>query len=304
MASAPVMLRPISFGEILDGTFTLYRRYFWLFIGIAALPNAVLFAVQLIPDLLPSAARSDQERAAVLALWVPLVIFVYVPLSFFSIGANCHAVSEIYLGRMTGVASAYRAVKPAFWSLVGTALLVGVAVALAGGMVLLIGVMLIATKSVPAILVGFLLFLLAIGIALFLFLRFSLVSPVVVLEQDSGLDAMRRSASLLQKNLLRTAGLYVVFGLISIVVGTVFQMPFFILLAVKAARQAPAAMSPGLAALYNLARAISSTLVAPLFYIGVTLLYYDIRVRKEAFDLQMMAASIRRPSPAPGATTP
>ena len=29
-------LRPLSVGEILDRTFTLYRRHFWLFIGIAA----------------------------------------------------------------------------------------------------------------------------------------------------------------------------------------------------------------------------------------------------------------------------
>jgi len=302
MASTPVTLRPISFGEILDGTFTLYRRYFLLFIGIAALPHAVWLTAQLLPQAMSGAGGSPLAVAASGLGMFGLLILVYFPLLFFSAGANCYAVSEIYLGRTTAVTGAYRAVKPAFWGLVGTALLVGLAVGLTGGVLAFVGIMLVATKSSPAILMGILVFLLGTGIALLLLLRYSLISPVVVLEQESGAGAMRRSAFLLKKNLLRTAGIYLVFTLISLVAAGVFQTPFFILTALKAARQAP--VPPSYGALYNFAAAISSTLVAPLFYIGITLLYYDIRVRKEAFDLQMMASLIRRPSPTQGATPP
>jgi hypothetical protein len=37
---------------------------------------------------------------------------------------------------------------------------------------------------------------------------------------------------------------------------------------------------------------IASALVAPVSTIGFALFYYDLRVRKEAFDLQMMMQSI------------
>ena len=32
--------------------------------------------------------------------------------------------------------------------------------------------------------------------------------------------------------------------------------------------------------------------VGPITYIGVTLLYYDIRIRKEGFDIEMLARSL------------
>jgi len=33
-------LRPLTLGELLDRTFQLYRNYFWLFVGIMAIPSA------------------------------------------------------------------------------------------------------------------------------------------------------------------------------------------------------------------------------------------------------------------------
>jgi len=36
----PIDLRPLSLGELLDRAFTLYRRHFWLLVGITAVPSA------------------------------------------------------------------------------------------------------------------------------------------------------------------------------------------------------------------------------------------------------------------------
>src|SRR5258708_39646612 len=41
-------LRPLSIGEILDRTFSLYRRNFLLFIGISALPQLLVLALRLV----------------------------------------------------------------------------------------------------------------------------------------------------------------------------------------------------------------------------------------------------------------
>src|SRR5713226_10205336 len=46
MASAD--LRPLSLGELLDRTFTLYRNHFWLFVGIMAVPQLLLLAIGLV----------------------------------------------------------------------------------------------------------------------------------------------------------------------------------------------------------------------------------------------------------------
>jgi len=44
---AELDLRPLSIGEILDRTFTLYRRYFLLFVGISAIPQILVLAFRL-----------------------------------------------------------------------------------------------------------------------------------------------------------------------------------------------------------------------------------------------------------------
>ena len=41
-------LRPLNLGEILDRTFTLYRRHFLLFMGISAIPQTLVLAVNVI----------------------------------------------------------------------------------------------------------------------------------------------------------------------------------------------------------------------------------------------------------------
>ena len=40
-------LRPLSLGEILDRTFTLYRRNFLLFLGITAIPHLLTLGLNI-----------------------------------------------------------------------------------------------------------------------------------------------------------------------------------------------------------------------------------------------------------------
>lgn len=45
--------------------------------------------------------------------------------------------------------------------------------------------------------------------------------------------------------------------------------------------------------------AVAGMLIYPLFGIAVALIYYDIRIRKEGFDIEMMAQQPAQPAPAP-----
>jgi hypothetical protein len=44
--------------------------------------------------------------------------------------------------------------------------------------------------------------------------------------------------------------------------------------------------------LNQLATLIVSVLIQPISFIVVVLLYYDLRIRREAFDIEMLAASL------------
>src|ERR1700722_12618250 len=61
-------LRPLSLGEILDRTFTLYRRYFLLFLGISAIPQLLVLAFQLVQDEFPQTGALNLVMLAVLMI--------------------------------------------------------------------------------------------------------------------------------------------------------------------------------------------------------------------------------------------
>ena len=64
-------LRPLSLGELLDRTFSYYRKHFLLFVGIMALPQALIVATNriLLPFRTPrfTAAPPSPEPAATAA---------------------------------------------------------------------------------------------------------------------------------------------------------------------------------------------------------------------------------------------
>ncbi|MGD0956950.1 MAG: hypothetical protein ABR953_08975 [Candidatus Acidiferrales bacterium] len=62
---ADLDLRPLSLGEILDRTFSLYRRNFLLFLGITALPHLLILALNLVRTF-PAASPAATRRVVVL----------------------------------------------------------------------------------------------------------------------------------------------------------------------------------------------------------------------------------------------
>src|ERR1700739_885857 len=116
---ATVDLRPMTLGEVLDRTFTLYRENFLLFVGIVALPNlltllfnfgVLLFqrnaAVTGTPPHLPSSgAIGGIVLGAVTGM---LLLLLAVGIAH---AATVSAVSDLYLGRDTSVSDAYGRAK-------------------------------------------------------------------------------------------------------------------------------------------------------------------------------------------------
>ncbi len=116
---AALDLRPLSLGEILDRTFSLYRQHFLLFIGITAIPQLLVLAFQLSQIAITrTPTRGAGPFANIGAAGIGgvifgalLGIFVYMVTYLYAHGAAVFAVSDIYLGRSITVRDAFRKMK-------------------------------------------------------------------------------------------------------------------------------------------------------------------------------------------------
>jgi hypothetical protein len=276
-------LRPLSLGELLDRTFSLYRSHFLLFVGISAIPRIFVLVIQLIQTIVspttsifsfPNPSAPGQSPAfspmgfAFIAVFGFLILIVSVLASMLSQGATVFAVSDLYLGRTTSVSEAFRRVWGELGTIFGVAILGGLAVF--GGFILLI---------IPGI---YLLFRFAIGV------------QAAVLENIGPVDALRRSYSLTRNNVGRIFLIWFLFGCLMYGAIALFGVPFGIGLVL-------ARNNPDLVRVFTMLTQVGSfiaeALATPFATIAMSLFYYDMRVRKEGFDLQMMMNPLSNAAP-------
>ena len=83
---ADLDLRPLSLGEVLDRTFSLYRGHFSLFVGITAIPQLLILAYNLIVGTFPGVrtpTTTGQPRIAPGVVSPATLIGAFVALLFF-----------------------------------------------------------------------------------------------------------------------------------------------------------------------------------------------------------------------------
>ena len=256
------VLRPLTLGELLDHTFQLYRSHFVFFAGILALAGLPLFAVQLVMAL---SSRDPGFDLVMLFSFLGVLLVSFV-VGTIAQGATVVAVSQLHLGRPITIAAAFAGIKGRVFELCALAFVVGVLIGL--GFLLLI---------VPGVLLA---------------LRWSIVVPAAVLEHKSITDAMSRSADLTKGLRGRVFVMYVLYLLLTIILSSLWQIPAAgATLAAATAGTPPPVWASILEAVGGF---VTQTLVGPLLTIGLTLIYYEARVRKEAFDLEHMMAEIDR----------
>jgi hypothetical protein len=266
---ADLDLRPLSLGEILDRTFTLYRRNFLLFLGINALPHLLILAMNIAQTLSGPARAIGQPGHVQTSVSNGLMAFgflgaiigviIYLVVYLFAQGGTVFAVSEIYLGRATSIGASLGRMRGQLLSLLGVTLL--------NGLVIMVGAI----------------FLIVPGI--YLACRLITCVPAALLEDLGPRASLERSFGLTKDN----AGRAFVIGLLYIILlyaaMFLFVLPFTFLVVM-------AAKDPSMLRLWLAATQVGSfgatVLVSPFLTIATAVFYYDLRVRKEAFDLQYM----------------
>lgn len=323
MIAAPApQLRPLNTADIIDLAIRLYRRNFGVFLGIIAIvyaplglmTSAVMYLLMsgIDPTKGPSPDFPGERMPYVAGLGV-LIVLLYgltVPLCEAALAV---AVSRRYLGQESSVSDAYSLVMSRFWSLVGAILLVGLVTMAAlaplfSGAIFASTMLLTAAEKmgteylILAIPAAIVMVLLSVMPGAWIAVKFMLVGPIVAIERQGALEAMQRSWNLVTGHWWRVFGTAVLLGLLIMVATYTVSLPLqFGVMGLMALGK----MGLGQALSQGVQTAVSM-LLQPIWVSSIVLLYYDLRVRKEAFDLQLLAEAMQKagkPMPAIKAET-
>jgi len=254
------VLSPLSLGELLDRTFQLYRRHFLIFIGIVAMPHLFLLPLQLASVWQRTGRRLDLADVAFTLVIALGGIFVLA----IAQAATVIAVSRLYLGQPASIVDSYSRVS---------------------GHVIRLCLLILSLGILTGL--GFLLLILP---GILLTIRWSVAVPVTVLEDAGVGESMTRSATLTEGDWLRIFGIYFIYFVLALIFQSLWQVPVFVV-TLSAARSlvAPPLWTQIVIVLGGF---VSQCLVGPLLTIALSLVYYDERVRKEAFDLEHLLAQL------------
>lgn len=309
-------IRPLTLGEILDRTAQLYRTNFLLFAGIFACYAGLVMVLNLL-----QLGVTEWIKVSHIGIGIGVVTVVSAVADVCLIlaaaaactGAINRAIAWVHLGQPATIASAFRSTLPRvgryvwltliidfmiFWPMVILAVIAGVVLAATPG---IFNGFSDGSETGSSAAVGFAVALIAllmipwIGYAIWMGLRYSLAIPCCVLEGMTARAAIKRSIELSKGARGR---IFVLFLLVLVIqIGlTMLTQSFLFVLSFKHHGQiglVPQAIS-------QIITFFTNTFIGPILAIGVTLFYYDQRVRKEGFDIEwLMQAAGMTPLPAP-----
>jgi hypothetical protein len=315
-----VPLRPLTLGEIFDGSFGALRHNPRVMLGLSALVLTVATLVgallaQLVVPLIAglfgglSAGLSPAEQAELGALGLDgfvaqvyglagglsVTLALVTPVLF---GILTVSVSRSVLGDKLSVQAVWDRVRPRLWVLIGWSLLqgLGATVLVVGGILLtvVLGVLVSEVSGGLAALVVVLLVAALVVVGGWLYTRLLLVPAALVLEGQPLWATVRRAWLLTRGVFWRLLGITLLanllVGVLAQVVGGVVGGIGAVLVGISAASGGglPTAGLVVTTALSSLIGAI----VQVVFVSGVTgLLYVDTRMRREGFDVTLTAAA-------------
>jgi hypothetical protein len=303
--NATVQLRPLNVGDILDQTFRILRKHYLLLVGIIAVisvPAAVVQGFGLwqyaqgIQSLSGGLGDAEDVLGAALQSTGPFLITTILAAiaSVFQTGALASAISELYLGRVITIGQAYRGVLRRMGPLLLATFLIGLCFLFFGAV--LFGATVLSTGQPgmgAAILCLFIPLAFVIFGALFVFsIYWAFMSQAIVLEGYSAVEGLRRSWNLVRGSWWRVFGILLLVGLMVGIASAVptYAVQFGALLAFPQSIEMQTILS-------QIVTTVVTILLTPISAIANTLLYYDLRVRKEGFDLELMARQMTAANP-------
>ncbi|MBF4162991.1 glycerophosphoryl diester phosphodiesterase membrane domain-containing protein [Nocardioides acrostichi] len=302
-----IALRPLRLGDIYDGSFRVIRYNPRATVGAALVVASV---AMLVPVLVTAVltwtlgtslefetdARGNPTDlagvAGALGAYGSLLLGAFlqqIGLLLVS-GMVAHVVAAAAIGRKLTLGEAWAATHGRRWRLVGlTVLLTATLLALA-----LYAATFFVLYFVGASVLVYVLYslvtgpLLIVGLLVFWVRVYYLAVPCLVLEQLGVWASLRRSASLTKGHFWRTLGIGLLTVIIAGVAGQVLGVPVSLIGNVAAVLVDPAYSLLVLIVAQAIGSALSGALVAPFSTAVSACQYLDLRMRKEAYDVDLM----------------
>lgn len=321
MATAPPILEPLSTGDIIDRSIGIYRRNVRALLATVALPFLIGAFGWLLMFFAQTALEGGggEETPAEIAMPVGLMFLgfglwmLYGYLMVLVVGGLSRAVGDfVMLGEPITVGGAYRAIRTRLTDLTVGSLILAAGMAI-GSMIamavfflaiLVVGLLTVAiqTMGLPQIVGGVvvvIVMLLAVG-AVVLIVVPLLISRIVFIPQAIMIEgcrasvALSRSMSLGGKNWNRVLAILVFSYFASWSLAAAILAPLLLVLWLTGYLdfdlQTFDAVTGGI-------NQFSSFLVVPVWSIAYTLLYFDSRVRKEGYDVDLLVRQMPAPPP-------
>ena len=301
-----IPLRPLVLGDIFDGAFKIIRYNPRATVGAAVLVSAVAMVIPVVTGLVTGSTGglsldpngdsiTSGQVTGLVAAFGSLVVgsqLQSIGLLFVS-GMIAHVTSAAAVGRKLTMSEAWAATRGKRWRLFGMALLLGLVVVVAGALVvgiLLVGIFAFDAPLGDTVLVGVVLgLLLAVGYAWFWVRVRALAVPTLMLEPVGILGALRRAVRLTRQQFWRLFGILLLMAVVVGFAGGILRLPFSI--AGEVFLVGDTGSGFGLTA-YLLLTAVGSVVSAAVlqpFQAAVSaLLYVDQRIRKEAYDVELL----------------
>jgi hypothetical protein len=276
--TGPLPLHPMTFGDIIDGAFKLLKanvRTIVLVSAVFLVPINLVAGffqrdllggyglLQLVndPSLVDQAANTGPSNALLLStLIAAFASFLITP---FIGGAVSRVVASSYLGEELEPGPVMRATARRFLALLG-AFFFTLLLKLVGILFCLVGAL--------------------VPMAFFL-----VTTPAVMVEELGPIQAMARSVTLVRTRFWPVMGIGVLSGLLASVLESILSWPFGVVVSVIGFRWGWIVAAIG--------EILPALVTMPLVAIVATLVYFDLRIRNEGFDLQIVAAELARGAP-------
>ena len=308
-------LVPLGAGDLIDRAVRLYRRHLLVLIRIAAPPVFIsAFGSVLWTIAWRGFFSTPSDLAFAVYIFLSLASFMLITGGhIFSLlvmgGASRNLVMHLLSNEPVLARTTYAAVRARFWSLLGASVLMIMWLGVAFGVAFFGWYFVVVFVSLGAILLGrwapvwisaisgVIGFLAASALALWLFFfmagRIAYVPQVMLVEGKSVFESMSRSFSLARGNVRRIMAmtLFITFATYSALMILVIPLGFYgYLSGIDPSPWNNSDWPMWYSIGYSVLAPLSSILLAPVWMLGLSLLYVDERVRHEGYDIELMAS--------------
>jgi hypothetical protein len=310
LAVNQLSLAPLGAGDLIDRAVRLYRRHFMTLIRIAA-PPVVITAIGSVLMTIANGSTAEQLTGGDvlmllfgLLLWGGGVLLNVIVMG----GAARNLITHLLWNEPFSARTTYRNVRARFWGLLGASIIVAIWIFIAFIIAVLVWALVVqlfifGRYSGAYVNTWFAVVLVVIWIVavtflalllFFLMVKFIAYVPQVMMIEGRGVfDSVGRSFALARGNLRRLMAMFLFYWFATWSALMILIIPlgwYGYMQGVNVWLTKAATWPMWYAVGYSVITQASAILLAPVWMLGLSLMYVDERVRQEGYDVELLAS--------------